>query len=356
VKQVEALLEAAAGRVAPLLRAQVLHRGRLVLSAGNAPATLRFDLASITKVLATTALVLDLHLDRSTPVTALLPSSVLSDVTLDDLLFHRSGLKPFIPFFAQALEQCPALRDADCSGEVRAQVRREVIARVLATPAEALKRTRTAYSDLGFIVLGAALEASTQLPLQVLFAQRIAQPLGLTASFQRVSAKGELPTAPTGATRPREPAPGQEGQWQVATSPGRAGEVDDDNAWVMDGVSGHAGVFGTAHDVALFGQALLDGRFTAAWNRDPFLPSSTRTIGFDTPGLEAPSCGTRFGRAGPRGAIGHLGFTGTSLWVDLDRELVVVLLTNRVAYGRANLSIREFRPAFHDAVLEALAL
>jgi serine-type D-Ala-D-Ala carboxypeptidase len=227
---------------------------------------------------------------------------------------------------------------------------------VLATPPEAVNRTRLAYSDLGFITLGAALEASTQLPLDALFSQRIAQPLGLSASYQRVSACEGQRTAPTGSTRPREPAPGQEGLWHVATSAGRAGEVDDDNAWVMDGVSGHAGLFGTAHDVALFGQALLDERFGAQWPRDPFVSGSSRTIGFDTPGLEAPSCGARFGRAGPRGAIGHLGFTGTSLWVDLDRQVVAVLLTNRVAFGRANLSIRALRPLFHDAVLEGLGL
>jgi CubicO group peptidase (beta-lactamase class C family) len=118
VKQVEALLEGAAGRVAPLLRAEVLHRGQLVFSGGNAPPTVRFDLASITKVMSTTALTLDLRLDRASPITQLLPSSALHDVTLDDLLFHRSGLRPFMPFFAQALEQCPALRDAECPAAV----------------------------------------------------------------------------------------------------------------------------------------------------------------------------------------------------------------------------------------------
>ena len=173
-----------------------------------------------------------------------------------------------------------------------------------------------------------------------------------------------MPTAlaPTGATRPREPAPGQEGLWRVEVRPGHPGEVDDDNAFCLDGVSGHAGLFASAHDVGRVGSAFLHelGRsygpraWRKPWGPDAQTPGSTRALGFDTPSAHGASCGPRFGKAGPRGAIGHLGFTGTSLWLDLDRELVVVLLTNRVALGRANLAIRDFRPRFHDAVLDAL--
>lgn len=122
----------------------------------------------------------------------------------------------------------------------------------------------------------------------------------------------------------------------------------------MNGVAGHAGLFGSARDVARFGQAVLEGRVKPpreGWVRDK-TPGSTRTFGFDTPSEVGASCGQRFG---PR-AIGHLGFTGTSLWVDFDRELVVVLLTNRVIFGRANVQIRQFRPRFHDAVLDELGL
>ena len=90
------------------------------------------------------------------------------------------------------------------------------------------------------------------------------------------------------------------------------------------------------------------------WERDPLTPDSTRALGFDTPSAVASSVGSRFGRGGPLGAIGHLGFTGTSLWIDLDRQLVVSLCTNRVALGRANIAIRDFRSRFHEAVLDAL--
>jgi CubicO group peptidase (beta-lactamase class C family) len=146
--------------------------------------------------------------------------------------------------------------------------------------------------------------------------------------------------------------------WSVPERPTQPCEVDDDNAWCLDGVSGHAGLFGTALDVARFGQAVLEGRWTppTPWARDASTPGSTRAFGFDTPSLEGSSCGGRFGRRGPLGAIGHLGFTGTSLWIDLDRHLVVAFLTNRVALGRANIRIREFRPRVHDAVLDALKL
>jgi CubicO group peptidase (beta-lactamase class C family) len=355
----EALLAQGAGAgVYPLARAEVWYEGSHVFSGGNAPIDTAFDLASLTKVLCTTALLLDAKLPLAAPLRTWLPGAAV-EATLDDLLFHRSGLPPFLPFFAEALRAEPRLFDENCPDPVRAAARAAVLARVLATPPEAKVRTRCAYSDLGFILLGAALEAATGRPLDQAFTANVAQPLDLKAGFRRLSAR--LPAgptlAPTGATRPREPAPGQEGLWTIAERPTRPGEVDDDNAWVMDGVSGHAGLFGTAADVARFGCAVLDGRFAPeeGWGTDP-LVSSTRARGFDTPSAEGASCGARFGRSGPLGALGHLGFTGTSLWIDLDRELVVALLTNRVALGRSNVGIRAFRPRFHEAVLDALGL
>ncbi|HVG61436.1 MAG TPA: serine hydrolase, partial [Hyalangium sp.] len=163
------------------------------------------------------------------------------------------------------------------------------------------------------------------------------------------------------------PAPGQEQMWgELPTRASPPGEVDDDNAWVMDGVSGHAGLFGTAVDVARFGQAVLEGCAGSPalapgplWHRllatDPLVPGSTRSMGFDSPSAEGSSAGHFIGNA-PPGAVGHLGFTGTSLWVDLRRSLVVALVTNRVAHGRKELRIRDFRPFFHDVVVEALGI
>ncbi|MFL5581059.1 MAG: serine hydrolase domain-containing protein, partial [Gemmatimonadaceae bacterium] len=229
-------------------------------------------------------------------------------------------------------------------------------------------RTRTAYSDVGFILLGEILARAGGASLDVLFSRHVAEPLGLSARFHRLT---DFPTdgqvAPTGATRPREPAPGQEKMWgELPSRPSVPGEVDDDNAWVMDGVSGHAGLFGTAVDVARFGQAILAGcagEPTLApgplWYRalatDPLLETSTRSMGFDSPSEGLSSAGHFIGDT-PPGAVGHLGFTGCSLWVDLRRSLVVALVTNRVAHGRKELRIRDFRPVFHDLVVQALGL
>jgi CubicO group peptidase (beta-lactamase class C family) len=344
-------------RVFPFARTEVLHRGRRVISYGNAPEEMCFDLASVTKVMASTALALDLmregKLSLQTPVIG---------CTVEDLLFHRSGLPAFRPFFAEALATWPELHDESCPKETRATARAHVVAAASTAPRSA--RREAVYSDLGFIVLGELLAEAAGLPLDALFEQRVKTPLGLSAvaGYRRLSAQVPSPVfvAATGATRPREPAPGQEGMWDTAPRPTRPAEVDDDNAWAMDGVSGHAGLFGTARDVARYGQAVLEGRFAlppgSAWGPDRTTPGSTRALGFDTPSSEGASCGQRFGRAGPKGAIGHLGFTGTSLWVDFDRELVVALCTNRVALGRANVKIREYRPRFHDAVLTELGL
>lgn len=345
--------------VFPLARLEVFHRGEHVLSTGNAPKDCVFDLASVTKVMCTTALVLDQQLAIESQLQRWLPTAVAS-CSLTDLLFHRSGLPPYLIYFEDELKAHPALRTAAPEVELRAKVRTSVIDRVCASAPVAPNGAAAVYSDLGFILLGAVLETASGLPLDRLFTSRIATPLGLSAGFRRISSALPLPAsfAPTQTDRPREPAPGQEGMWTLAPLSGPHGQVDDDNAFCMDGVSGHAGLFGTALDVARFGQAMLEERWfpSTPWAPDAATPGSTRALGFDTPSLEGASCGQRFGRAGKRGAIGHLGFTGTSVWIDFDRQLVVALLTNRVALGRANIRIRAFRPQVHDAVLDALGL
>lgn len=315
-------------------RAVVRHKGKVVYDGGTTDSP--FDIASVTKVMSTTALVCQLGLPPTLTVGSIFPESAVADRTVADLVYHRSGLPAWDPFFVRC-----ANRDA-------------LLEAALATKPTWPAGMKAVYSDLGFIILGEMLRVRFGKPLDVLFAQGVAGPLGLKAEFRRVSAPPKHRAVSTGGTRPREPAPGQEGMWDVPVKPSREGDVDDDNSYVMDGVAGHAGLFATADDVARFGQAVLDGAVKSplGWQPDKSTPHSTRAFGFDTPTTTAPSCGTRFG---PR-AIGHLGFTGTSLWIDLDRQLVVSLLTNRVIYGRRNLQIREFRPAFHDAVLDVLEL
>jgi CubicO group peptidase (beta-lactamase class C family) len=383
VARLQALLDAGvAAGVFPRARAVVLEAGKRVFAgdAGGATAATVFDLASLTKVMATTAAVLALwresRLAPDTPVARVFPGAAVAraGATVADLLAHRSGLPAFVPFFAPVLRDTPRLLEPDCPPALRAAARAAVVAAALVTPPDVPPRTRAVYSDIGFVVLGELLATAAGAPLDALVADRVAGPLGLGARFRRLSATppadgGSI--APTGATRPREPAPGQEGLWpSLPARPSPPGEVDDDNAWAMDGVAGHAGLFGTADDVARFGQAVLDdlagaGRLAPAplWGavvaRDNAVPGSTRGLGFDTrrPGdpAEGDLAGRHVGRVEP-GAVGHWGFTGVSLWVDLGRRVVVALCTNRTARGRAETRIREFRPRFHDAVVEGLGL
>ena len=383
--RVQALLdEGVASGVFPSAAAVVLHEGRRVLAEAAGPATLGtvWDLASLTKPLATTALFMTLWRDGlvspETPVAHLAPAAAVGQAgaTLGDLLTHRAGLPAYSPLFAPVLRGTPALLDPACPADVRSAARAETVARALAVAPDARLRARALYSDVGFIVLGELLAAGAGAPLDVAFVERVAAPLDVELRFRRLSSLPAAGTpdrsiAPTGRTRPREPAPGQEGLWEpFPFHPSPAGEVDDDNAWTLDGVAGHAGLFGSVGDVARMGQALLDdwnghGRLgpTAHWARalarDTDTPGSTRAFGFDTrgPGDARPagSAGSRIGDRLP-GAVGHTGYTGTSLWIDLGRRLVVALCTNRTAgpEGRANARINEFRPRFHDAVVDAL--
>lgn len=351
------LAQAKADGVFSQARVAIWWKGQPVYEGGSASSDAIFDLASVTKVMCTTALACRLAargaLDVNAPLSTVLPGASVA-ATIADLAFHRSGLPAFIPFFADVARDQPELF-ANPPAALREQVRKTVVDRVLSVKAERPVAAEAVYSDLGFILLGEALSSVARRPLDALFAEELAGPLGLSAGFRRLS----LSTSPdrvvdTGGTRPREPAPGQETMWRCPTWPASAGQVDDDNAWVLDGVAGHAGLFATANDVARFGQAVLDGWVTSpvGWKPDGSTPGSTRTFGFDTPSTVGASCGPRFGRGGPQGAIGHLGFTGTSLWIDFDRQLVVALLTNRVVFGRSNVLIRAFRPAFHDSVLD----
>lgn len=378
----QALLQDGVGaRAFPCARAVVLWRGETVFDggAGGATASTVFDLASLTKVMCATSVFLSLWsegtLEPGTPVARYFPDSPggQAGVTLADLLHHRAGLPAFVHFFAPVMRGSPQLFDRDCLADVRGRARQAVVEQAVATPLIDPPRTRAVYSDVGFIVLGELLSAAAGAPLDALFAERVASPLGLSTRFRRLSSlpacRDEI--APTGQTRPREPAPGQEGLWApLDPHPSPPGEVDDDNAWAMDGVAGHAGLFGTAGDVAAFGQAVLDEIAGAAriapaalWERalrrDPETPGSTRALGFDTrqpgdpPG--SASAGRYLGDT-PPGAVGHLGFTGTSLWIDLARELVLALCANRTMLGRGETRIREFRPRLHDAVVETLGL
>jgi serine-type D-Ala-D-Ala carboxypeptidase len=314
-----------------------------------------FDLSSLTKPLATTlaffALVADGRVAPDDPLGDALPQLAAcgkAELTYRQLLAHSSGLPAHRRYFEEIArrerEGRPGLlRSRQAKEEIEALVHRE--------PLEAPPGSRPLYSDLGFILLGEAVEAISGERLDRFCRERIYAPLGIDdLLFFDLSA-----AAPPQARF--EIAATQRCPWR-----GRllCGEVDDDNAWAMGGIAGHAGLFGSARAVdrlaaalhaawleegGLLPRALVD----RMWTTDERVPGSTRTLGWDTPAPGRSMAGSRMSRR----TVGHLGFTGTSLWIDLERGVRVVLLTNRVHPSRDNAGIAEFRPRIHDLIMEA---
>jgi len=295
-----------------------------------------YDLASLTKVIVTTTLTMTLveegRLDLSKPVSAFLPAFSGGDkdqVTVWHLLTHSSGVDWWAPLYQQA--------------QTRAEYLKLIYAKDLVYP----PGTKSVYSDLGILLLGEILERVSGEPLERLAQKRLFGPLGWKDTGYR----------PVSALLPRI-APTEKDAWR-----GRVvrGEVHDENAAGLGGIAPHAGLFGTAPELARFAQMLLWGgvyghhRFVSRelierFTRRAGVPESTRAIGWDTPSETGSSAGMLFSRA----SFGHTGFTGTSMWMDPERKLFVILLTNRVHPTRENNLIREVRPAVADAVVRAL--
>ena len=293
-----------------------------------------FDLASLTKVVATASLAMRhvhagrLDLDRGLgDYLSGWAGGERSGITIRRLLDHSSGLPAHARFWEQA-----AGRD----GYEQA---------LRALPLEAAPGTRAVYSDVGFILAGFVLEdvAGESLPSQM-------------ARLGRELALGPLTYLPPPDWRHRT-APTEFDPWRSRML---VGEVHDENAAALGGAAGHAGLFGTAPAVGRFARALLAalaGRCpqsdilprAADFVRRTGVPGSSRALGWDTM-LPTSSCGSRLSP----GAIGHTGFTGTSLWIDPHRDLYVVLLSNRVHPTRANEAFPRLRPRIHEAIVEDL--
>ena len=316
----------------------------------------RFDLASLTKVMVSATGILLLaeegQLDLDDPVAKHLPQFGERDkeaVTIRHLLTHSSGLKPWRDFHEPLLERerkkgerlmgTPAGREWVCNAIYRSALVHE-------------PGTAAVYGDLDFIVLGEVIAALSHQPLEVFAEERIFEPLGLeNTGYRSLPEEGAPPDAAARSIAATENCP-----WR-----GRIlwGEVHDPNAWVMGGVAGHAGLFSTADDVMRFARAWLD-----AWHgRESLLPAervrefaerqrlpeeSDWALGWDTPTPGASSSGQHFSEK----SIGHLGFTGTSVWIDLEAEAIVVMLTNRI-HQVVKRSRFGLRPIVHDAIREA---
>jgi CubicO group peptidase (beta-lactamase class C family) len=319
-----------------------------------------YDLASLTKVLCTTTLTAQLVSQGTLRLEDAVPepwSQACPEATLADLLEHCSGLAAHREYFA-VVEPFDAAK---------------VLHHVIHTPREYPPRERVLYSDLGFMILGAWIERMLEKPLDEAFADRVAYRLGVDAGavpglgFRPVQSRAALGwaleqrIAPTEVYDPALHLDGVPSYFPVRCSPDEAatvahGVVHDDNAFVMGGVAGHAGLFGTAEGVAEVARAWAEDRVpdvrTAV--RDRFwrpsdVPGSTRRLGFDgTPEDGSGSTGTAFSAK----TVGHTGFTGTTVWIDPAAEggpRVAVLLTNRVHLGREDQRIRDVRRAFHAA-------
>ncbi len=305
-----------------------------------------YDVASLTKPIVTTtgAMMLvqqqRLHLDL--PVTNYIPDFALaakSDpdpawrarVTVRMLLLHNSGLPAHRDFYQEAKGYAA------------------VLSRVLAEPLLREPGTQIEYSDLGFILLGEIVTRLTGESLDAFAAREIFRPLGMDRSMFNPPQRLRPEIAPT----------------EMDSAYRRrliCGEVHDENAWAMGGIAGHAGLFSTARDVAIFAQMILNGgiyahrRLLARAVIEQFTSKVVIAKSAGATGWDVPSESSSSGRYFSSKSFGHIGFTGTTLWIDPEKDLFVILLTNRVNPTRANQQIRQVRPAVHDAVIESLGL
>lgn len=336
--------EGVAARAFPGAAVSVTYRGEIVAmkAAGRftygpaapkvAPSTI-YDIASVTKVVATTTTAMILYdqgsLDLEAKVADFFPEfgtdAGKKRVTVRMLLAHSSGL----PAYERLFE--------------RAKSRDELLRLALQTPLAHPPLERAEYSDLGFIILGDILSKLARQPLDRFCSEQIFLPLRM--SFTCYSPPKEwgpriVPTA--------------EGDFRGKIV---QGEVNDENAWVMGGVAGHAGVFSNVNDLAQFALCMLRGgspivkasTLNLFTRREKIPQGTSRALGWDTPSSPSQS-----GQYLSQRSFGHLGYTGTSLWCDPVRQLSITLLTNRVWPDRSSQAIKYVRPRFHDAVVEAL--
>lgn len=339
------LQRAIGGQVFPAASVAVAERGRLVaLKAFGrftyepdppvvTPATI-FDLASVTKVVATTAMAMLLYerglIDLDAPLAGIIPEFISDDsrrheVTMRMLLAHSSGLPAYEKLFLKAHDRESLLRLA------------------FTTPLVAEPGSTAVYSDIGFILLGTGLERIADEPLDRFCQREIFDPLGMTNTTFNPPKEVKAQIPPTADDRTFRHRVIQ-------------GEVQDENASVLGGVAGHAGVFSTAPDLARFAYAMLGGGpilrgdTVELFTRRQSAPAGTsRALGWDTPSAPSQS-GKCFGPA----SFGHLGYTGTSLWIDPELEVSIALLTNRTWPDCSDQRIKEVRPKFHDALIESI--
>jgi len=272
------------------------------------------------------------HLDLRQPVVELLPEFARADdsdrrqVTVEMLLAHCSGLPAYAKLFQQASDWASLLKLA------------------FYVPLEITPGSHSEYSDIGFILFGELLRIIAGESLDSFCAREIFSALGMKSTFFCPAARLRNTIPPT--------VDDQDFRRRVIQ-----GEVHDENASVMGGISGHAGVFSNTADLMKFSASILGhGRqlfrpetVASFTRRQASPPGTSRALGWDTP--SAPS---QSGKHFSPHSFGHLGYTGTSLWIDGERGIAIALLTNRTWPDRQSQLIKQVRPRFHDAVMEEL--
>jgi serine-type D-Ala-D-Ala carboxypeptidase len=343
----ELLRQAITDRVFPAASVAITHHGNLVglkafghftyePNSPEATTATVFDLASVTKVVATTSMAMILYerglLDLDLPVVAAVAEFAGEDprrdtVTPRMLLSHSSGLPAYEKLF------------------LRVRTRDELLSAAFATPLIANPGEQAAYSDIGFIILGVALERIAEESLDRFCQHDVFGPLAMTHTAFNPPSAWQASIPPTANDRSFRNRIIQ-------------GEVQDENASLMGGVAGHAGLFASAEDIAIFAHAMLSGgrpivrpeTLALFTRREPSPPGTSRALGWDTPSSPSQS-----GKYFSANSFGHLGYTGTSVWIDPERQLSITLLTNRTWPDCSNQAIKQLRPKFHDKVIESLS-
>jgi CubicO group peptidase (beta-lactamase class C family) len=310
--------------------------GRLTYDTKSAPAdtTTIYDAASLTKAVVTTSIAMQLverdSLDLRAPVSRYRPGFACNSkgkITIEQLMRHTSGLRAHVYFAETCATRDEALQAIDRDS-------------LVSTPG-----AKTEYSDLNFMLIGSIVEQITGKSLAANFRARFSAPLGMNSTMFTPPSSLADRIAPTG----------EDGVWKL---PRPRPLVNDQNAALLGGVSGHAGLFTTTGDLMKMVRMLMNGgelagnRYIAASTVRRFLRKTEwpRAIGWDMVTTGKSSAGTRFSA----NSWGHLGFTGTSIWVDPEKDLAVILLSNRVWPTPENIKIRKFRPVLHDTVVECV--
>ena len=274
-------------------------------------------------------------------------------ITFRHLLSHTAGLAAWRAYYKDIvqIERRGGRINFLATQGAKAYVYQEIHRERLEFP----PGTQALYSDLGFILLGAAIEEVSGMPLDRFCHERIFRPMALRATgfvdLTQLRARRLQPVTDM-------IAPTERCAWRKKIL---CGEVDDDNAYAMGGVAGHAGLFASAKDLDTMLRRLKDcyqginqmippAILREFWKRDAAVADSTWCLGWDSPAATGSSAGAHFS---PH-SVGHLGFTGTSVWLDLERDRHVILLSNRVHPSRDNDAIKAFRPFIHDLIVQAL--